>query len=152
MNLRAFLVHPHVLRISRWLLGAVMLFAAVPKLADPPGFAQTIFAYGLLPMALVAPLALTLPWLEALTALGLVLGVARRSAAALILVLMLAFMGGLGFNLAKGNPVDCGCFGASKVQKTRDQRLFDMKMAMFRDLGLALLALHSLLAPERKPE
>ena len=152
MRVRVGLFHPLVLRLSRIVLAAVMLFAAIPKLGDPPGFAQTIFAYGMLPMALVAPVALTLPWLEALTALGLVLGVARRSTAALILALMLAFMGGLGFNLAKGNPVDCGCFGASKVQKTRDQRLFDMKMALLRDLGLALLALHTLLAPERKPE
>ena len=148
----SWLVHPLVLGLSRWLLAAVIFFAAVPKLVDPPGFAQTVFTYGLLPMALVAPLALTLPWLEVLTALGLVLGVARRSAAAWILVLMLVFIGALGFNLAKGNPVDCGCFGASKVQKTKDQRLFDMKMAMLRDLGLALLALHSLLAPTRKPE
>ena len=148
----SWLVHPLVLRVSRWVLAAVMLFAAVPKLMDPPGFAQTIFAYGLLPMALVAPLALTLPWLEAITALGLVLGVARRSAAALILFMMVGFIGGLGFNLAKGNPVDCGCFGASKVQKTKDQRLFEMKLAMLRDLGLALLALHALLAPTRKPE
>jgi len=148
----SWLVHPLVLRISRGGLAVVMIWAAVPKLGDPPGFAQSIFAYGLLPMALVAPLALTLPWLEALTALGLVLGVARRSAAALILVMLLIFMGGLGFNLAKGNPVDCGCFGASKVQQTREQRLFDMKMAMLRDLGLALLALHTLLAPTGKPE
>ncbi len=147
-----WLVHPLVLRLSRGVLAIVMITAAVSKLGDPPGFAQTIFAYGLLPMTLVAPLALTLPWLEALTALGLVLGVARRSAAALILVLLVIFMGGLGFNLAKGNPVDCGCFGASKVQKTRDQRLSDMKLAMLRDLGLALLALHALLAPEKKPE
>lgn len=147
-----WLTHPLVLRGSRGMLAVVMLLAAVPKLMDPPGFAQTVFAYGLLPMALVAPLALTLPWLEALTAMGLVLGIARRSAAALILLLMLVFMGGLGFNLAKGNPVDCGCFGASKVQRTREQRLFDMKMALLRDLGLALLALHSLLAPAKKPE
>lgn len=147
-----WLTHPLVLRVSRGMLAVVMLLAAVPKLMDPPGFAQTVFAYGLLPMALVAPLALTLPWLEALTAMGLVLGIARRSAAALILLLMLVFMGGLGFNLAKGNPVDCGCFGASKVQRTREQRLFDMKMALLRDLGLALLALHSLLAPAKKPE
>jgi len=148
----SWLVHPLVLRLSRGALAVVMIWAAVSKLGDPPGFAQTIFAYGLLPMALIAPLALALPWLEALTALGLLLGVARRSAAALILALMLAFMGGLGFNLAKGNPVDCGCFGASKAQRTREQRLFDMKMAMLRDLGLALLALHTLLAPAGKPE
>ena len=147
-----WLFHPLALRLSRGALAVVMLLAAVSKLADPPGFAQAIYAYGLVPMALVAPLALTLPWLETLTALGLVLGVARRSAALLILIMMLAFLGGLGFNLAKGNPVDCGCFGASKVQKTRDQRLSDMKMAMLRDLGFALLALHALLAPRNKPE
>lgn len=129
-----------------------MLFAAVPKIIDPPGFAQSIFAYGLLPMAFVAPLALTLPWLEALTALGLVLGVARRSAAAVILSLLLIFIGGLGFNLARGNAVDCGCFGTSKVQRTKEQRLFDMKLALLRDLGLALLALQVLWASKRGPE
>ena len=152
MKVRVWLVHPLVLRVSRIVLAAVMLMAAVPKLMDPPGFAQAVFAYGLLPMALVAPLALTLPWLEALTALGLVLGVARRGAAILILLLMLVFLGSLGFNLVKGNPVDCGCFGASQVQKTKEQRLFDMKLAMLRDVGLALLALHALLAPSRKPQ
>lgn len=150
MKVPVWLVHPMVSRIFRIMLAAVMLLAAIPKLMDPPGFAQAVFAYGLLPMALVAPLALTLPWLEALTALGLVLGVARRGAAMLILLLMLVFLGGLGVNLVKGNPVDCGCFGASKVQKTREQRLFDMKLAMLRDAGLALLALHALLAPARK--
>lgn len=148
----SWLAHPLVLRVSRIVLATVMLMAAIPKLMDPPGFAQAVYAYGLLPMALVAPLALTLPWLETLTALGLVLGVARRGAAILILLLMLVFLGGLGVNLTKGNPVDCGCFGASKVQKTREQRLFDMKLAMLRDVGLALLALHALLAPPREPQ
>jgi uncharacterized membrane protein YphA (DoxX/SURF4 family) len=120
-----------------------MIGAAIPKLADPPGFAQSIFAYRILPMAAVLPLALALPWLELLTALALVAGIARRNAAGLILAMMVAFTAGLGLNLARGNPVDCGCFGASKVQLTTQQRLFDMKMAILRDLGLALLALHS---------
>jgi len=38
------------------------------------------------------------------------------------------------------------------VQKTREQRLFDMKMSMLRDLGLALLALQALLATGTKQE
>ncbi|MBL0311977.1 MAG: DoxX family membrane protein [Holophagaceae bacterium] len=147
-----WVTHPLVLRVSCWLLGAVMLFAAIPKVIDPPGFAQSVFAYGLLPMALVAPLALALPWLEMLAALGLAFGVARRSAAAIVLLLMLVFIGGLGINLAKGNPVDCGCFGASMAQKTKEQRLFDMKMAVLRDLGLALLALHTLMASKKRQE
>ena len=101
-------------------------------------------------MTLVSPLALVLPWLELLTALGLIFGVARRGAALPIMVLLLVFMGGLGINLSRHNPVDCGCFGASKIQKTKEEKFFDMKLALLRDLGLALLALHALTAPERK--
>jgi uncharacterized membrane protein YphA (DoxX/SURF4 family) len=144
------LLHPWTLRISRWLLAAVMIGAAIPKLADPPGFAQGIFAYRILPMAAVLPLALMLPWLELLTALALALGLAQRSAAGLILAMMLAFSAGLGLNLARGNPVDCGCFGPSKVVKTKDQRLFDMKLAILRDLGLAVLAAHAIWGAGRR--
>ena len=151
MTARALLLHPWTLRVSRGLLAVVMLSAAIPKLVDPPGFAQSIFAYGLVPMAWAPPLALVLPWLEGLTALGLVMGIARRAAAALILGLMLLFIGALGINLVRGNPVDCGCFGAAspgKAPKTRDQRLDDMKLALLRDVGLALLALHALARPK----
>ena len=151
MTARALLLHPWTLRVSRGLLAVVMLSAAIPKLVDPPGFAQSIFAYGLVPMAWAPPLALVLPWLEGLTALGLVMGIARRAAAALILGLMLLFIGALGINLVRGNPVDCGCFGAASpgvAPKTRDQRLDDMKLALLRDVGLALLALHALARPK----
>lgn len=144
------LLHPWTLRLSRWLLAGVMLGAALPKLIDPPGFAQAIFAYRLLPMAAVAPLALLLPWLEVLTALALVAGVARRSAAALLLAMMVTFAAGLGVNLARGNPVDCGCFGASKVQRSAEDRLFDMKLAILRDVALALLAVHALWGTNRR--
>lgn len=149
-RIQNFLFHPWTLRASRWLLAGVMLGAALPKLIDPPGFAQSIFAYRLLPMAAVAPLALLLPWLEVLAALALVAGVARRSAAALLLAMLLAFTAGLGVNLARGNPVDCGCFGASKVQRSTEQRLFDMKLAILRDLGLALLTVHALWGINRR--
>ncbi len=150
--MKDWLFHPIVLRLSRWVLGVVMIGAAIPKIIDPPGFAQSIFAYGILPMALVSPVAMTLPWLELITALGLVFGIARRGAALLILGLMLMFMGGLSLNLFRHNPIDCGCFGASKIHKTQDQRLFDMKLALLRDLGLALLALHALAVRTRKPQ
>jgi len=144
------LLHPWTLRLSRWLLAAVMIGAAIPKLADPPGFAQGVFAYRILPMAAVLPVALMLPWLEMLTALALVAGLARRGAAILIFAMMLAFIAGLGLNLARGNPVDCGCFGPSRAMKTKEGRLFDMKLAILRDLGLALLALHGLWGEKRR--
>lgn len=143
LRLRPALGHPWTLRLSRWLLAGVMAAAALPKLADPPGFAQSVSAYGLLPLAAVLPLALVLPWLELLAALALAAGPARRAAAGLVLAMMLAFMGALGLNLARGNPVDCGCFGGARAQRTRAERLVDMKLALLRDLGLALLALHA---------
>ena len=142
---------PWVLLACAWLLGGVMIGAAWPKIADPPEFMRSLYAYLLLPEPLLAPAALFLPWLEALAGLALILGPARRGAAALTLALMLVFLGALGINRVRGNPVDCGCFGASKVQKTRDERLRDMDWAMLRDLGLALLALNVLRGRRQEP-
>lgn len=142
--------HPWVLLGCAWILGAVMAGAAWSKIADPPGFMRSLYAYQLLPDALLAPLALFLPWLEALVGLALILGPARRGAAAITLALMVVFLGALGINRLRGNPVDCGCFGNSKVQKTHDERLKDMDWAMLRDLGLALLAVNVLRG--RRPE
>lgn len=140
----AFLAHPWTLRLGRWVLGAVMLGAALPKLADPPGFAQAIHAYGMLPLPWVGPLALALPWLEAFCGLALLAGPGRRGAAAWTLLLMGVFIAALGINLARGRPVDCGCFGAAHAVRSTAERLLDMKLAVLRDLGLAALALHAL--------
>jgi len=52
----------------------------------------------------------------------------------------------LGINLARKRPVDCGCFGTSKVEKTTDERLRDMKWAIARDVGLLLLVAQILAA------
>ena len=145
------LLHPWSGLFSAWLLGGFLIAAAIPKIGDPPAFAQNLFAYHLLPAALLSPVALTLPWLELWTGVGLLLPRMRRSAALLALGVMLVFLGALGSNLARGNALDCGCFGAAKTVRTRAQKLFDMKVAIARDLGLGLLALH-LLAVARRNE
>jgi len=137
--------HRWVLLGCAWILGGVMAGAAWAKIADPPGFMRSLYAYLLLPDALLAPLALALPWLEALCGLALVLGPGRRGAAAISLALMVVFIGALGINRLRGNPVDCGCFGSSgHAQRSRDERLRDMDLALLRDLGLALLAINLL--------
>lgn len=148
----AWLRHPLALRLSAAGLGLVFLAAAWGKVADPPGFAQALHGYRLLPEVLLNPVALALPWLEVLAGLALVLGPARRSAALLALGMLAAFMAALGWNLALGNPVDCGCFGASPASLTPDARFADMRLALLRDAGLALLALHVLVASPPGPE
>lgn len=148
-GLLAKLRSPWGLRLGAWLLGAVFLAAALPKIADPPGFAEALHAYRLLPDAMLAPLALFLPWLELLAALALITGPARRSAALIALTLLAVFMGALTINLARGNPVDCGCFGASPVVRSVAERLRDMRLDLLRDALLALIALPVLLGPHR---
>lgn len=135
--------HPRMALAARLLLGGVLAAAALPKLLDPPAFAQAIHAYRLLPLAWVNPAALLLPWLELLLALALLGGAWLRAAALWALGLMAVFILALGLNLARGNPVDCGCFG-SGAPKPREARLVEMRWALLRDLGLALLALRLL--------
>ncbi len=147
----AKLRHPWVLRLSAWIMGAVFLADALPKIFDPPGFAEALHAYHLLPAAALAPLALALPWLELLLALALILSIARRSAALLTLVLLAIFMGALALNLVRGNPVDCGCFGTHPIARSVADRLADMRLDLARDALFALLAGLILLGPRRAP-
>lgn len=144
MRVPRFLSHPWTLRLMAWTVGLVFLAAAGPKIGDPPAFAQALHGFNLLPEPTLAPLALALPWLESFVGLGLILGLARRSAALLALVLMLTFTAALGWNLQQGHAVDCGCFG-SGASKSTEERFRDMKVGLTRNLLLAALALHLLL-------
>ncbi len=138
---------------SEWLtvrvqiaLGVFFVVAALPKVGDPPAFAHMVYNYRILPGPLVNLLALVLPWFELLTGVALVLGIWRRTAAAWIGVLLLVFIAGISFNLARGNAIDCGCFDPKSSGKSVDERVFDMKMVVLRDVGMLLMVaqiLHS---------
>ena len=127
-------------RLCALALGAVLLAAAVPKLLDPPGFAQVLFHYRLFPEGIRHALALGVPWLEFWMGLALLTGKGETGAARLALPLMLAFAGAIGINLLRGNPIDCGCFGTGPV-RTAAEKLAAMRWEVLRDLAFALLAL-----------
>ena len=141
--MRRWLLHPNVSRAVRILLGLVFIAAALPKIADPPGFAKAIWAYELFPAWSLSPLALTLPWLELFCGMALCLGFWVRAAALWTGSLLLSFCLALALNLARNHPVDCGCFGASGP-KTAAERLSDLRWLVLRDLGLLLLVAHIL--------
>ena len=145
MRPRPWFLHPRVTLGACWALGLVFVAAALPKIADPPGFAKAIWAYQLVPAVLLNPMALVLPWLELLCGLALCLGPWRRAAAAWVSLLLLAFGLALTIDLARHQPVDCGCFG-SAAPRTETERLADMRWSLLRDAGLLLLALQVLLA------
>jgi uncharacterized membrane protein YphA (DoxX/SURF4 family) len=133
----------------QFVLAAFFVVAGISKIVDPPGFAHEIHNYKMVPGALVNAMALILPWIEVVTGAALFLGIVRRTAAKILAVLLLVFIVALGVNLARGHPVDCGCFGTSTVQKTDAERLRDMKIAIARDVGLLILSAQILWATRR---
>jgi uncharacterized membrane protein YphA (DoxX/SURF4 family) len=101
---------PRLVLAARIVLGAIFIVACADKLAHPGLFADAINNYRILPLVLVNPAAVVLPWLELLVGLGLLFGRADRGAALLALALMSGFTAALGFNLARGLDISCGCF------------------------------------------
>ncbi len=142
---RHWLLHPNLSVAVRVALGLVFIAAAWPKIGDPPGFAKAIWAYQLVPGAVLNPMALVLPWLELFCGLALCFGVWVRASVTWVTLLLLAFGLALSLNLARHHPVDCGCFGAT-AHRTDAERLTDMRWSLLRDVSLLLLAAQIFLA------
>lgn len=98
--------------IARLGFAALLLVAAVPKILDPAAFAVAVGHYRLLPAPGPALVAHTLPWLELVTALALLVG-RRWLAAAWLLALALAsvFLLAIASAWWRGLDIACGCFG-----------------------------------------
>jgi putative oxidoreductase len=106
--------HPRESRLKklvRWTLGALLVWAALSKIANLQDFYINIAAYQLpLPGALLRLAAMTLPWLELLCGLLLLAGVWTRAALVWAMVLFGVFVLATGQAWARGLQISCGCF------------------------------------------
>jgi uncharacterized membrane protein YphA (DoxX/SURF4 family) len=147
MSAASLIVPPRSLDdVAEWLtvrvqiaLGVIFIAAALPKIVDPPSFAHMIYNYRLVPGPFVNLMALTMPWVELLSGVALVLGIWRTTARNIIAVLLLLFIVSIGINLARGNAIDCGCFDVSAAGKSVEERLADMRFVILRDVGMLLM-------------
>jgi peroxiredoxin/uncharacterized membrane protein YphA (DoxX/SURF4 family) len=99
------------LLIARLILAAVFAVAGVAKLLDRKGSQEGLEGFGV-PADLAKPAAIALPIVEIVIAI-LLLPVATAWYGALgALVLLLAFIGGIAYNMSKGRTPDCHCFGS----------------------------------------
>ena len=99
-----------VLLLARLLLSLVFFVAGFAKLADLAGSRQALRDFGV-PAVFAAPFGVLLPLAELVVATTLLLTVSAWWGAVGALVLMLLFVGGIGYNLARGRHPDCHCFG-----------------------------------------
>lgn len=139
MTAREALTHPWLTVRVQIALGAIFVLAALPKLSDPPSFAHMIYNYRIVPGSVINISALIMPWLEVLCGLALILGVWTRPARDLVALMLVIFIVAISINLFRGNAIDCGCFNVADAGKTYEQRIFDMKLDILRDLGMLLL-------------
>lgn len=113
-KLAAFLDAPRgrvVVVALRFVVAAVFLVAALPKITDPSTFATDIDNYRMLPDAMIGPVAVFLPLLEALVGIALVTGVHARGASLVASAMLVAFAIGMVQAISRGIDLDCGCFG-----------------------------------------
>jgi len=89
-------------------------FSHVPDLAT---FAQDVDNYHVPPRALGNLVAITLPWIELLAGAFLVCGIWKRASAWVIAALMVVFLAAIGWALAHGYDIRCGCFGTVDARK-----------------------------------
>jgi putative oxidoreductase len=98
--------------ISRVLLGAIFIYAAIVKMDSPQDFADSIAAYHILPFSVINLLALGIPFFELVCGLLVFTGFFLRVGVLGILLILAVFTGAIGIALLRGLSIDCGCFGA----------------------------------------
>jgi len=107
-----------VVLILRLVLGGILIFAGASKVGHPAEFAAQIAGFRLLPGAVIAPMALLLPFIEILAGGYLVLGLFTRAAAWVAVALFAVFDAAIASAVVRGMTVSCGCFGPNDTTVT----------------------------------
>ncbi len=126
---------------GRILLGAVFIWASWGKILDPAAFALAIDNYHIVPAAMSSPVALVLPWVELVCGGCLILNRWTRGSAFLTALLMLVFMGAIGFNIFRGMDINCGCFTLDESAPG------NMWLDLVRDIVLLIVAVGVMCRP-----
>jgi uncharacterized membrane protein YphA (DoxX/SURF4 family) len=121
---------------------AVWLVAGAAKVGELEHFHDQVDQYKLLPHALEAPFAYSLPFVELLVGLYLLAGLWTRAAALLGCFLMVLFLIAQGQAWARGLSLDCGCFGSLTHERIGP-------VSILRDVALGLPTLAIAIRPAR---
>ena len=131
--------------LARVLVGTVWVVAGVLKLPAPEDNVRVVRAYDLLPEGIVPVVGHGLPVLEILVGLCLLLGLLTRVAAGMSMLLLVAFVVGVGSAWARGLSIECGCFGGGAGPAANAQAKYPWEIA--RDFGLLLLSVWLIYRP-----
>ena len=119
--------------VFRLALGALFLWAAMGKIGDLNAFAGDVHNFRILPLWIENVFAMTLPWVELVAALALVLNLAPRAATLILASMLLVFLVAIVSAIVRNLDIACGCFGTHDASTTGWTTLA-------RDVGFLALA------------
>ncbi len=120
----------HLVRLA---LALVFVYAGAVKMQDVVVFAGHVAAYQILPYAMNYMVAATLPYVEFLAGILLLLNARIRPALLVVGGMTLTFMVALTSVWLRGLEIDCGCFDPGGGQDVT------AGVALMRDVGLMIL-------------
>jgi putative oxidoreductase len=129
-----------VRRGAQIVLGLLFLAAALAKIVDTASLVREVHNFRLVPFWSEHLVAMTLPWVELVAGLALVLGVRARAGSWVAGALLLGFSIGVAAAMARGLNFECGCFGTAGGTRVGWAKLGE-------NLGMLLFALVGSLRP-----
>ncbi len=121
----------HVVRIG---LGGVFVFSGIIKAFDIDSFSAVIQAFAVLPVEWCTAAAAGICFFEIVFGAGLVFDI--KASLAGIFSLLLLFIAVLGYAVAMGYDIDCGCFGPNDPEA---KAFSSLKLSIARDIFMVLL-------------
>lgn len=98
----------------RIFMGLLFIYSGFFKILDPSAFAKTIDLYDIAPQSFSAYGAITVPAIELLLGIFLLIGFKIKPSSLLLILIMIFFTIAIAINAARGKSFDCGCFELGK--------------------------------------
>lgn len=130
---------------SRWILSITFIYASYYKIISHADFAKIIYGYDLFPGVLINLIAITLPFVELVSGLVLILGIYPRSAALIINSMLFVFIIVLSINFVRRHEFNCGCFSVRETGYINAPEQW-----IFRDIIYFVLGIYVLLYSKRR--
>ncbi|MFH1050402.1 MAG: MauE/DoxX family redox-associated membrane protein [bacterium] len=133
--MKRLLNNSYISLLFRIILGAIFLIAATSKIADLGGFAKEISNYKIVPDIAVNLMAMSIPWIELVCAIFIIVGIRTKSSVAIIGSLLIVFIFAISIAMLKGLNINCGCHTQVLAEKIGWQKILE-------NAGLLILALY----------
>ena len=104
---------------ARLTLGVTFIYASYHKIQAPTEFAKLVYGYDLFPHVTINLISITIPFIELISGIALITGIYSRSAALIIIGMLIGFIIVISINVIRGHEFDCGCFSMETNQAAK---------------------------------